>query len=97
MLKSIGIGVGVIGFLLLFARRIGLAPHDVLLVCAVGAYAFFERWRGRASEGGEDAPLLGEDAAGRRSMRDLELAHGRTVSSPYLLSVLILVLVQPLA
>ena len=45
-------------------RKIGLAPHDVLLVCSVGIYAFFERWRGRGAESsGETAGLLGEDVA----------------------------------
>lgn len=48
--------------LLYFAvRRLGLQPHDVLLVCAVGTYAFYERWKAR---GGENAPLLGEDSGG---------------------------------
>ena len=44
-------------------RRFGLAPHDVLLVLAVGAYATAERWRGSGSSGGSGQLLLGEDSA----------------------------------
>ena len=49
--------VGLCVLLYVGVRIVGLQPHDVLLVCAVGLYAFFERYRGRHS--GEDT-LLGE-------------------------------------
>ena len=46
-------------------KRVGLAPQDVLLVVAVGAYATAERWRdsGRTTRGlDEGSALLGEDS-----------------------------------
>ena len=48
---------------LMAARSIGLAPQDVLLVLAVGAYATVERWRGGSSADSGGSLLLGEDAA----------------------------------
>ena len=45
-------------------RKLGLQPHDVLLVCAVGLWAFVERRRsGSSIHDGESAPLLGEEAS----------------------------------
>jgi hypothetical protein len=56
-------------------RKLGLAPHDVLLVCAVGVYAFFERWRGRGQNSEESGPLIGEhDAADGVQLRWWEFA-----------------------
>ena len=50
----------------LLVARVGLAPQDVLLVFAVGAYATAERWRdsGSRSRGIDEGPaLIGEDSA----------------------------------
>ena len=55
--------VGVVVLLFCAKHYLGLAPHDVLLVGAVGMYALFERWRGRGGGGdGAEEGLLGEDA-----------------------------------
>lgn len=58
--------VAVLASLLLWVlvARVGLAPQDVLLVFAVGAYATAERWRdGSRSRGiDEGSSLLGEDS-----------------------------------
>ena len=62
IVKTLAIAGGLLIILYIGVRRIGLAPHDILLVAAVGAYALFERYRGRGGGGG-DADLLGEDAA----------------------------------
>ena len=58
VLQTLAFGGALLLLLYVAVRRLGLAPHDVLLVCAVGSYASFERWRGRGSSG-EGAPLLG--------------------------------------
>ena len=61
--------IAAIGSLLYVAfRQLGIAPHDVLLVFAVGLYATYDYLRGRnGSEegggGGDEDVLLGEDSA----------------------------------
>ena len=59
------VAAGMLLLLWILVTRVGLAPHDVLLVFAVGAYATAERWRdgGRATRGlDEGSSLLGEDS-----------------------------------
>ena len=51
-------------------RRLGIAPHDVLLVFGVGLYASYDYYRGRGgSSGGGDEVLLGEDDADSVQLR----------------------------
>ena len=67
--KSVGAAVLVLLVLYVAVRKIGLQPHDVLLVGSVGAYALFERWRGRGGGGSSSEELLGEDAADSVQLR----------------------------
>jgi hypothetical protein len=62
------ITAGLGGIFYLLVRRVGLAPHDVLLVFTVGAYATVERWRGHGTTGTEQV-LLGEEAAAADGVR----------------------------
>ena len=61
MLARIGVVLALCVLTYIAVRKVGLAPHDVCLVCSVGIYAFLERRRGGGNS--QSRSLLGEESS----------------------------------